>query len=184
LHPALRITSRSAELVAKLRCGGKLAASGQSDRNYTYDELDRLTGFTYGALNQAFGYDTVGNRTSKVVGAATDTYNSSPTSNRLASITGANPRTYGYDNNGSATGDSINSFGYDTRGRMNQATSAIGTSTYQVNSIGQRIRKTNVQGDTVYHYDQEGRLIAESSPAGTIQKEYIYLGTTPVAVIQ
>jgi YD repeat-containing protein len=73
---------------------------------------------------------------------------------------------------------------YDTRGRMIQAVSAIGTTNYQVNSLGQRIRKANTQGDTVFHYDKEGRLIAESSPAGTVQKEYIYLGDIPVAVIQ
>jgi YD repeat-containing protein len=126
----------------------------------------------------------VSNRTSKGVGAASDTYSFSPTSNRLTSITGANPRTYGYDNNGSITGDSVNTFGYDTRGRLTQATSAIGATSYQVNSLGQRIRKTNPQGDTVYHYDTQGRLIAESSPSGQIQKEYIHLGDTPVAVIQ
>jgi YD repeat-containing protein len=40
------------------------------------------------------------------------------------------------------------------------------------------------QGDTVFHYDAQGRLIAESGTGGAIQKEYIYLGDTPVAVIQ
>jgi len=53
-----------------------------------------------------------------------------------------------------------------------------------VNSLGQRIRKTNTQGDTVYHYDSQGRLIAETSAAGATRKEYIYLGDIPVAVIQ
>ena len=53
-----------------------------------------------------------------------------------------------------------------------------------MNSLGQRIRKTNVQGDTIYHYDAQGRLIAESSVSGAIQKEYLYLGDLPVAVIQ
>ncbi len=36
------------------------------------------------------------------------------------------------------------------------------TTSYQLNSLGQRIRKTNPQGDTLYHYDAQGRLIAES----------------------
>jgi hypothetical protein len=53
-----------------------------------------------------------------------------------------------------------------------------------VNSFGQRIRKTNAQGDIVYHYDAQGRLIAESSPSGEIQKEYVYLGDIPVAILQ
>jgi len=36
----------------------------------------------------------------------------------------------------------------------------------------------------VYHYDAQGRLIAETSASGTFRKEYIYLGDIPVAVIQ
>ena len=60
----------------------------------------------------------------------------------------------------------------------------VGATSYQVNSLGQRIRKTNTQGDTVYHYDSQGRLIAESRAGGQVQKEYIYLGDIPVAVIQ
>ena len=44
-------------------------------------------------------------------------------------------------------------------------------------------------GGTTYEllqtsYDAQGRLIAESSAAGVIQKEYIYLGDIPVAVLQ
>lgn len=118
------------------------------------------------------------------MGANSDTYTYGATSNRLSQIAGTNNRTYSYDNNGSTTGDSVNQFAYDTRGRLTQAVSTVGTSDYQVNSLGQRIRKTNPQGDTVYHYDTQGRLIAESGASGTIQKEYIYLGDIPVAVIQ
>jgi YD repeat-containing protein len=162
----------------------KLAASGQSDRLYEYDELDRLTRLTYGPTIENLYYDVVGNRTRKSVGLASNDYQYEPTSNRLASITGTPPLTYIHDSNGAVTNNGVNTFGYDTRGRMSSAISSIGTSTYQVNSVGQRIRKTNVLGDTVYHYDAQGRLIAEGSPTGTIQKEYIHLGNTPVAVIQ
>jgi YD repeat-containing protein len=55
---------------------------------------------------------------------------------------------------------------------------------YRVNSLGQRIRKTGTQGDTVYHYDSQGRLIAESGADGSVKTEYIYLGDIPVAVVQ
>ena len=65
-----------------------------------------------------------------------------------------------------------------------QVGSVLGTTNYQVNSLGQRIRKSGPLGDTVYHYDAQGRLIAESSVSGTLRKEYIYLGDIPVAVIQ
>ena len=152
--------------------------------NYGYDNLDRLTSFTNPGFNQAFTYDGVGNRLTKTVGANTDTYTYGTTSNRLATIAGGSNRTYAYDNNGSTTGDSVNTYAYDTRGRMVQATSSVGATDYKVNSLGQRIRKTNSQGDTVYHYDAQGKLIAESNAAGAVQKEYIYLGDTPVAVLQ
>ena len=46
----------------------------------------------------------------------------------------------------------------------------------------QRYTKT-VQGTTtIFHYDQQGHLIAESSPSGTVGAEYLYLGDIPEAV--
>jgi YD repeat-containing protein len=53
-----------------------------------------------------------------------------------------------------------------------------------VNALGQRIRKTNSLGDTVFHYDTRGRLIAETDAAGGVKRELIYLGDIPVSVVQ
>ena len=127
----------------------------------------------------------MGNRTSRTAGSGTDTYAYSPTSNRVASITSLSGplRNFVFDLNGSTEGDGINSYTYDVRGRMKQATSAVVTS-YQVNALGQRIRKTNSLGDTVFHYDTQGRLIAESGPGGALRRELIYLGDIPVGVVQ
>jgi YD repeat-containing protein len=66
---------------------------------------------------------------------------------------------------------------------MAQSVGALGATDYKVNSLGQRIRKTNSQEDVVYHYDSQGRLIAESTAAGITQKEYVYLGDIPVAIV-
>jgi len=55
---------------------------------------------------------------------------------------------------------------------------------YPVNALGQRIRKTDSQGDTVFHYDTWGKLIAETDAAGVVKREYIYLGDIPVGVLQ
>lgn len=67
---------------------------------------------------------------------------------------------------------------------MVQAVSGAGTTDYKVNALGQRMRKTNSATDTVFHYDSAGRLIAETSPSGTLKREVIYLGDIPVAVVQ
>ena len=151
---------------------------------YGYDTLDRLTSFTGPSSNQGYTFDATGNRLTKTVGANTDTYTYSGSSNKLSTIAGTTNRTYTHDANGSATADTARTYAYDTRGRMVQTTGVGGTSSYQVNSVGQRIRKTNTAGDTIYHYDAQGRLISETSASGTPQREYIYLGDTPVAVIQ
>jgi YD repeat-containing protein len=46
------------------------------------------------------------------------------------------------------------------------------------------VRKSNSQGDSVFHYDTQGRLIAETDPGGSLKREYLYLGDIPVGVIQ
>jgi RHS repeat-associated protein len=152
--------------------------------DYGYDALDRLTNAVLPTSTFAFGYDPVGNRLSKSVGGSTDAYSYPPTSNRLAAITGSSGnRTYVHDANGSITGDGPNTYDYDARGRLVSAVSAAGTTSYQVNALGQRVRKTSTARDTIYHYDAQGRLIAESSPAGTPVREYLWLSDQPVAVV-
>jgi YD repeat-containing protein len=161
-------------------------ANPPNTNTYGYDALDRLTSAVLPATPYAYGYDAVGNRTSKTAGSSTDTYAYSGTSNRLASITpGSGPvRSFIFDPNGSTTNDGLNSYVYDVRGRMVQATSTLGVTSYQVNALGQRIRKTNTLGDTVFHYDTSGRLIAETTPAGVRKREFLYLGDIPVGVVQ
>ncbi len=134
----------------------------------------------------AYNYDAVGNRRSKTVGSATDTYAYSTANNRLASITaqaGAT-RSFAFDADGSTANDGINQYAYDTRGRMVQSTGALGATAYQVNALGQRIRKTNSTEDRVYLYDTRGRLVAETDPGGALKREYLYLNDIPIAVIQ
>ncbi len=152
---------------------------------YSYDNLDRLIGAVLPNLPFAYSYDAVGNRISKTVGSATDTYAYSATSNHLVSITtqaGAG-RSLSYDANGS-TVRGLNSYSYDARGRMVQSSGTAGGTNYQVNALGQRIRKTNQDQDRIYHYDTRGRLIAETDPGGALKREYLYLNDIPLAVFQ
>jgi YD repeat-containing protein len=118
------------------------------------------------------------------VGTATDTYSYSPTSNRIAAISGSTSRTFSFDPNGSTLADGPNQYTYDARGRMVNATSPTGTAFYQVNALGQRVRKTTATDDRVFLYDLRGHLLAETSPTGVVLREYIYLNDIPLAVIQ
>jgi YD repeat-containing protein len=154
--------------------------------NYGYDSLDRLTSAGIPGTSFGYTYDAVGNRRAKTVGAATDSLDYSTTSNRIATLTPATGpvRSFVFDPNGSTSNDGLNTYAYDVRGRMVQATSIVGPTSYQLNALGQRIRKTNSQADTVFHYDTAGRLIAETSPAGALKRELIYLGDIPVGVVQ
>ncbi|MGQ0543736.1 MAG: hypothetical protein ACT4P3_00170, partial [Betaproteobacteria bacterium] len=153
---------------------------------YGYDALDRLTNAVTPAVPYAYSYDAVGNRTSRTAGSSSDAYAYSPSSNRIASITPQSGpvRSFVFDANGSTIVDGLNTYAYDTRGRMVSAVSSLGTTTYQVNALGQRIRKSNVQDDRVFHYDTRGKLIAETDPGGAVKREIFYLGDIPVGVFQ
>lgn len=160
-------------------------ANPTNTNTYGYDALDRLTSATLPATSYGYTYDAVGNRLTRSAGASTDTYAYSGTSNRIASITPASgpARSFTFDNNGSTTDDDVNTYTYDTRGRMLSATSSLGTTTYQVNALGQRSRKTNSTTDRVFIYDLHGHLIAEATAAGAMIKEYTWLGDMPIAVL-
>jgi len=153
---------------------------------YGYDPLDRLTSAVLPSTSYGYSYDAVGNRLTKTVGASTDTYAYSPTSNQIASITPATGpvRDFAFDANGSTTNDGVNQYAYDSRGRMVQAITAQGTTTYQVNALGQRFRKTNSGDDRVFVYDTRGHLIEEADPGGAVKRELLYLGDIPVGVVQ
>jgi YD repeat-containing protein len=161
-------------------------ANPANTNTYGYDSLDRLTGAVLPGTPFAYSYDALGNRLGRTVGSGTETLTYSPDSNRIASLTPAAGavRSFVFDANGSTLADGLNTYAYDVRGRMAQATSLIGTTRYQVNALGQRIRKTNPQGDTVFHYDARGRLIAESDAGGGFKREILYLGDIPVGVVQ
>jgi len=163
------------------------AGDPTNTNTYGYDDVDRLTSAALpGGIGYGYSYDLVGNRATRASGANTDTYAYSSTSNRISSMTPLSGpvRNFTFDLNGSTTADGNNTYGYDTRGRMASATSSIGVTTYQVNALGQRIRKTNSQTDRIFHYDLRGHLIAETDPGGGLKRELIYLGDIPVGVVQ
>ena len=119
-------------------------------------------------------------------GAASTTYGIAPTSNQLQQVTGGQTLVYTIDANGSTTNNGVNQFVYDARGRMSSAVTSAGTVQYTINALGQRVQKASAGGNVLFEYDLDGKLIGEINTAGgsVSKKDYIYLGDTPIAVIQ
>jgi RHS repeat-associated protein len=155
------------------------------DQNFGYDENGRLTQVTTVASSWAITYDPNGNRTGVSLNGSPSVYTTEATSNRLASI--ANPaRSFGYDNAGNTTSDSTNyTATYGLTGVLAGLTKAGVTSTFSYDADKRRIRKfTNAGASStrIFVYDLNGQLLGEYDQAGAALKEYVWLGSTPIAV--
>jgi len=112
----------------------------------------------------------------------TDDYTYLTGTNKLASITGLNPIFFAYDDNGNTTaiGDKTLIYNHNNRLiRVEENSLVLGEYTY--NGLGQRVTKTVDGTTTVFHYDLNGKLIAESLPDGTITAEYLSMGKILIA---
>ncbi|QNM96747.1 RHS repeat-associated core domain-containing protein [Chitinimonas koreensis] len=147
---------------------------GQTDL-FDYDKLDRLTAWQADGQTRLYDYDATGNRTRIQTSSITHDQTIDPASNRLIAGAGV----YQYDANGNRVTDSRQSYRYDVRGRLIEA----GGAQYTVNAFGERVIKTYQGQTTLYHYDQWGRLLAETDAQGATRREYVYLDTLPVGVI-
>jgi RHS repeat-associated protein len=179
--------------------------SAETERTYTYDANSNLTSihvtndvsknktFTYDALNRLvhaegpFGtidytYDDVGNRLTKVDNDQTTTYSYTSGANRLQEITG--PVSYIYDANGNITGIGNKVLTYNQNNRpvqVEENSTILGE--YVYNGLGQRVIKTANGVTTIFLYDFNGNLISESRVDGTITSEYLYMGTSRLAMV-
>ena len=164
-------------------------ASGRSQA-FTYDSLFRLktaaaTG-TYGSIT--YNYDDVGNRTSVVQGA-TETYSTDTASNRLLSVTlGSTTRSFTYDGAGNITADATGSttygLAYNKANRLAEVSlNGTADTDYLYNALGERVKKAPAATPTAgtrFHYDRDGKLIAETDSAGAVIREYAWLDGLPI----
>jgi YD repeat-containing protein len=159
------------------------AGNAANGTTYGYDPVDRLNSVITPTATQGYLYDEVGNRTQKTNNASATSYSYNGSGNRLTLLGG---QTIVTDANGSITSKPNATFNYDARGRMISANTQIGLVTYTINSLGQRVRMVTPTETTVFHYDQGGKLIAETTTKAGIStsQEYIYLGDMPVAVLK
>ena len=157
----------------------------QYNQTFGYDELNRLTSAMgrYGTIG--YTYDDVGNRLTRNTNGVNESYSYYTGTNSLYQITGGqDPRTFSYDANGNPTSDGTLTFIYDQQNQLKEVKQGANTiATYTYNGLGQRVKKVAGGVTTIYHYDLDGKLIAEGLPAGTMTKEYLYMGKVRVAMV-
>ena len=158
--------------------------NGGENQSFAYDPLYRLTSATGGYGDLAYSYDKVGNRLTETDDGVTDSYAYATDSHHLKSVIGENNTVFTYDAAGNTLRKNGMTFVYNDRGRMTQAINNNGIiSNYLYNAEGERVVKKVGSVIIHFHYDLAGQLIAETTAAGDVIKEYIYLGREPVAAV-
>jgi RHS repeat-associated protein len=127
----------------------------------------------------------VGNRLTRKLKGQTESYTYHPGTNQLARVTGpGDPIDYTYDANGNVTaiGNKILIYNQNNRLiRVEEQGSILGE--YVYNGLGQRvIKKVNAES-TLFHYDFNGNLIAESQADGIFTSEYLYIDQARLAMV-
>jgi RHS repeat-associated protein len=162
-----------------------ISDSGLSSNSWTfgYDLLDRVTAGTSSAITEGYTYDANSNRLTST-GAVLSAETIAASSNQLSSTAGSIARTYSYDAAGNTLGYASNSYAFNQRGRMSQATVSGSYTNYLYNALGQLIQKSATGGTTLLMYDEAGHILGEYTGTGALIQETIWMGDTPVATLQ
>ena len=150
------------------------------NKTYTYDALDRLTAGTGAWGSLSWTYDGVGNRLTQNDSTGSKTYTYQNGTNKLTGITGASS-SFTFDANGNTITENSRDYIYNQNQRLIRVSEAGSTrGDYVYNEEGHRVSKTVAGTPTIFHYDRDGQLIAESSSSGSTQTEYVYLNGEPI----
>lgn len=156
------------------------------DQAFVYDALGRLTDVSANGSSWTIDYDENGNRKGVTLNGVARAYTTPVTSNRLTALT--NPaRSFGHDVAGNTESDTSVGYvaTYDLAGRLATLKKGGVTTTYSYDNQGRRIRKFGSDGaasTVLFAYDLEGRMLGEYDRLGRPLREYVWLGSTPVAV--
>lgn len=159
-------------------------------QGFTYNPLNQLATASGLFGSQVYAYDGIANRTSRTLdGSQTSLYSYLGGSNRLISDTNW---TYGRDANGNTTrrvngnGQGVD-FLYSAGNRILAITDAQNPSTviasYEYDAFERRTVKHTTQEQRQFTYGLDGLLLSESTGAGQILEEYVYLDGSPVALL-
>ncbi len=145
------------------------------NQTFTYDRADRLTEQDLGEDKWQYTYDKNGNRTLQRENNASTDIPIMLGSNRLANVI--------YDASGRTLDDGLRQYGYNSAGRIADITHAGIRQTNEYNGLGQRVKKSNGTDTTIFNYDEQGKLIGEYTADNELIREYVYLGSQPIALI-
>lgn len=157
--------------------------NGQRSKSFSYDGLNRLT---QGQANGLWGmesyvYDPLNNLRARVIGGQTYTYNYD-TTNLLRSITsgGGTVNSFGYDQYGNINNKNGNALIFDA---LNQLLQVPGYDSYAYDAAGRRVQKTpaNSSLPTFYFYNQAGQLLYQYDASTAKTTDYVYLGKKLIA---
>jgi RHS repeat-associated protein len=150
---------------------------------FGYDLLDRVNSGLSSAITEGYTYDANSNRLT-TTGAVPSAETIATSSNQLNSTTGSIARAYSYDAAGNTQGYANNTYTFNQRSRMSQATVAGSVTNYVYNALGQLIQKSGNGGTGSLMYDEAGHLLGEYFSSGALLQETIWMGDTPVATLR
>jgi len=163
------------------------ALDSKTKQSLTYDNLNRLAGFNGAWGSGSFTYDATGNRLSKKIASSTTSYSYS--GNRLTSTSAPETAAFKYNSYGSLAGGTWNngtySLTYDTLNNLLTIKNGSAVvSEYKYDADGMRVSKTSGGSTVVYHYDNFGRTLSETTATGALIAEYVYANGKLAAVVK
>ena len=145
---------------------------------YGYDALNRICDIRYGnGVKTAYTYDGDGNVRTLETRAGEDVllsfaYRYDGNGNRTAK-TGTQAALGGITSEITAGNNALDiSYNYDVRGQLLEERRNGASVCYAYDKAGNRIRKTDAQGEIRYLYNEKNQLIAEESPVDRKQFSY------------
>jgi RHS repeat-associated protein len=143
-------------------------SGGDRDQTFGYDNLNRVTSAgDESHWGESYTYDDWGNMTAKTITRGTG-YSFSVTANGNNQLSNLS-----YDSAGEVIQDQFgNTFSYDAEGRILTA----GSGTYVYDGDGNRVKKTNGSGTTLYWPGAASGVLDESNSSATSFGRQIYLG--------
>ncbi len=156
------------------------------NKTFEYDNLDRLIEANGPWGNGRFTYDALGNRLSKTIGGTNTTYSYNSQKRLISSISidSTEAFKFDYDNNGNTTRNGKNTFEYNFENQIRTVDNGT-TAQYIYDGQKRRVKKTSRDGKvTIYHYDQEDNIIAETDAQGRVLQEFVYANGRILAMIK